>query len=153
MDFADYLSRHRKQKPPPTSTDDTQYIINLIIDFKLILTQNSINYVSGTRTILDKYQTDYLTANNSTHAYNYDSAFCLSPNILQSRSPSSSVESKLNHSNSKHIFTNKNLHQNTSKLKPQGLPPNYNFINSINSISFTNSANFPQGNNTNQVTS
>ena len=77
MGFADYLSRHPKQQPPPPSADDTQYIVNLINDFKFILTQNSINQNSATRTNPDKYQTHYLTTNNSKHAYNYHNAFCL----------------------------------------------------------------------------
>ena len=152
MGFADYLSRHPKQKPPPLSADDTQYIINLITDFKFFLTQNSINHILATRTISDKYQTDYLTANNSTHANNYDSASCLSPINLQSLTLSSSFKSKLNHSNSKQIPTNTNSHQYTSKMKPQGLPPNSNYINSIYSTSFANSKTFPQGYNTSQVT-
>ena len=123
MGFADYLSRHSKQKPPPPSTDDIQYIVNLINDLKFILTQNSINHIPTTRTSSDKYQTDYLTANNSTHAYIYNSAFCVDPSNLQPLSLSSSITSKLFHPNSKHIILNKNLNQIQSRIKPQGLTP------------------------------
>ena len=77
MGFVDYLSRHSKNNPP--SSDDTQFKVNLINDFKFILTQNSINYTSATRTNSDKYQTKQLNANNITHAKKYDSAFCLNP--------------------------------------------------------------------------
>ena len=124
MGFADYLSRHPKQKPPPPSTDDTQYIINLINDFKFILTQNTINHISATRTVSDRTQTDYLTANNSTPAYNFDSPFCLSPNNLQSLSLSSSISSKLNHSNSTHIYKQK-LTSVYIKFKTPGITPKF----------------------------
>ena len=72
-----------KSNPPPPSSDDTQFIVNLINDFIFILTQNSINYTSATRKISDKYQTKQLNANNSTHAKKYDSASCLDPSNFQ----------------------------------------------------------------------
>ena len=118
--FADYLSRHPKHKPP-TSTDDTHYIINLINNFKLILTQNSIYHISATRKMSDKYQTEYLTADNNPHAYNYDKAFCLNPLNLQSLILPHSIESNLNHTNSKHTHY-------TSTINPQGSPSNSNYI-------------------------
>ena len=77
MGFADYLSRHPKNKPPPPSLDNTQFIVNLINDFKFVFTQSSVNYISAMRTNSDKYQTKQLNTDNSTHANNYDSAFCL----------------------------------------------------------------------------
>ena len=157
MGFADYLSRHPKQKPPPPSTDDTQYIINLKNNFKFIITQNSINQFSATRTMSDKYQTKYLTTNNNKHAYNNDneSAFCLSPINLQSLNLSSSIESQLNHTNAKQPFKNKNYLRFTfinSSINPPGSPSNSNYINSINSIKVTKSEKIPQGYNTIQVT-
>ena len=152
MGFADYLSRHPKQKPPPPSTDDTQYIINLINDFKFILTHNSLKHISATQTISDKYQTNQLAANYNKQAYNHDNAFCINPLNLQSRTFSPSVESKLNHSNSKQIHKNINLLQNISKILPQCLPQNSHYINSINSISFTSAKNYLQGYNTILVT-
>ena len=138
MGFADYLSRHPKQKPPPPASDDTQYIINLINNFKFILTQNSINHCSVTRTMTDKYQTTYLTANNNTHAYNSDSAFCLNRSNLQSPLLYPPIESKLNIINPNQNFKNNQLHS-TRTFNPQGiLSPKYNSINSINSIHPTN---------------
>ena len=138
MGFADYYSRHPKQKPPPPASDDTQYIINLIINFKLILTQNSINNCSATRTMTDKYQTTYLTANNNTHAYNSDSDFCLNRSNLQSPLLYPLIESKLNNINPNQNFKNNQLHS-TRTFNPQGISsPNYNSINSINSIHPTN---------------
>ena len=42
MGFADYISRHPKNKLSPPSEDDTKYTINLINDFIFGLTKNSI---------------------------------------------------------------------------------------------------------------
>ena len=159
MGFADYLSRHPKQKPPPPASDDTQYIINLINNFKFILTQNSINQCSATRTMTDKYQTTYLTANNNTHAFNSDSAFCLNRSNLQSPLLYPLIESKLNNINTNQNFKNNQLHS-TITYNPQGISsPNYNSIKSINSIHPTNhnfqnkNSNYlPQGNNSVNVT-
>ena len=114
MGFADYLSRHPKQSPPPPSTDDTQYIVNLKNYFKIVRTQNSINHISATLTNSSKYQTKHLTANNSTCANKYDSAFCLNPSNFQPLSLSHSISY-----NSK--------------------------VTSINSSSFNNAKQFPQG--------
>ena len=75
MGFLDYLSRHPKHQPHPLSLDDTQYIINLTNGFKFMLSQNSINYTSATRTIPDKEQTINLTTKTCKHVYNCDSAF------------------------------------------------------------------------------
>ena len=138
MGFADYLSRNPKQKPLPPAFDDTQYIINLINNFKFIQTQNSINHCSATRTMTDKYQTTYLTANNNTHAYNSDSAFCLNRSNLQSPLLYPLIESKLNNINPNQNFKN-NQFNSTRTFNPQGISsPNYNSINSINSIHLTN---------------
>ena len=49
MGFADYLSRHHKNEPPPLSEDDTKYIINLINNLIFGLTKNSIENTSTNR--------------------------------------------------------------------------------------------------------
>ena len=149
MGFADYLSRHPKQQPTPPSADDIQYLVNLINDFKFILTQISINQNSATRNNSDKYQTNYLTANNSTHAYNYHSAFCLNPSIVQPLSFSYSNSSNSLKFTSKHIDPNKNVPQSIRNSKPQGFPPKFT---SVNSVSFKNSEKSPRGYQTIQVT-
>ena len=136
MGFADYLSRNPKQQPPPPSADDTKYIVNLINDFNFILTRNSINQTSATLTILDKYQTNYLTANNIIRAYNYHSAFCLNPSNVQPLSLSRSISSNSTKFTSKHINPHNNLHQSITYSKPQGFPPKFT---SVNSISFKHS--------------
>ena len=148
MGFADYLSRHPKQKAPPSTTDDTHYTINLMNDFKFILTQNSFNHTSATQIISDKYQTNNLAANNSTKACNCDNTFSLNPNNLQPPSLFSSFSQNLIQYNSKHIIPNRNLHHTSSKIKIQGLPSKatYNY-----SISYNNPRELPQGYNTIQV--
>ena len=103
----------------------------------------------ATRTIPDNYQTNNLTANNCKHAYNYDNAFCLIPNNLQSLSLSHSIPSNSSKSNSKHFVPHKILHQSNSKTKPHGLPSK---VTSIYTISIKNSRTFPQGFNTIQIT-
>ena len=116
MGFVDYLSWHPKNNPPPW-LDDTQLIVNLINDFKFILTQNSINHFSAKRTNSDKYQTKHLNADKSTHANNYDSAFCLYSSNFQPPSLS-----HLFSHNSKHIIPHKNLHQSTVNTEPRDYP-------------------------------
>ena len=127
MGFADYLSRHPKQQPPPPWEDDTHYIVNLINDFKFILTQNSINQTSATRTNSDKYQTKYLTANNSIRAYNYNSAFCLNRSNVQPLPLSRSISPNSSKFTSKHISPLKNSHLSITNSKPQGFPPQIHF--------------------------
>ena len=83
MGFADYLSRNPKNNPPPPSSDDTKFIVNLINDFKFVLTQNSINCTSATRTPTDKYQTKQLNTNSNPLSNNYDNAFCLNHSNFQ----------------------------------------------------------------------
>ena len=64
LGFADYLSRHPKNSPPPPSEDNTKYIINLINDFKFGLTKNSLEHTSANSTLTDKYQPINDAANN-----------------------------------------------------------------------------------------
>ena len=94
-----------------------------------------INF-SAKRTNSDKYQTKQLNAVNSTHAHNYNSAFCLYSSNFQ---PPSLFH--LNSHNSKHIIPHQNLQQSTVNTKPQGLSQK---TNSINSISLKNLKNFPR---------
>ena len=129
---------------PPPSAYDTQFIVNLINDFKFILTQNSINYTSATRTNSDKYQTNQLHAYNNTHANNYEDAFCLNLSNFQPLS--------LHHSNSQNsnqFIQNKISHNSNSNTKPQGLSPK---VTSINSLIPKTSKQIPQGYQTIHVT-
>ena len=63
MGFADYLGRNPSQPPPPPSTDDTQFIINTINDFKYILLNDTIEKLSA-----DKHQTQNDVISNKEHA-------------------------------------------------------------------------------------
>ena len=107
-----------QKQPSPPSSDDTHFIVNLINDLKFILTQNSINYISATRTNSDKYQTKQLNANNNTHANKYDCAFSLNPSNFQSLSlfHSNSLNSNL-------FIANKISIQSNLSTKPKGLSP------------------------------
>ena len=75
MGFADYLSRHPKNKPPPPSEDDTKYIIKLINDFIFGLTKNPIENTLANRTLADKYQPINNATNNYPQANNFNNAF------------------------------------------------------------------------------
>ena len=144
MGFADYLSRHPKNNPIPPSADDTQFIVNLINDFKFIHTQNSINYTSATRTNSDKYQTNQVHAYNNTHANNYEDAFCLNLSNFQPLS--------LHHSNSQNsnqFIQNKISLNSNLNTKPQGLSSK---VTSINSLIPKTSKQIPQGYQTIHVT-
>ena len=91
MGFADYLSRNPSQHPPPPSTDDTQFIINTINNFKYILLNDTIEKMSA-----DKYQTQNDVISNKAHAAQKTNAFCqsrctnqslaLAPNFTHSKS-------------------------------------------------------------------
>ena len=115
MGFADYLSRHFKNKPPPSSEDDTKYIINLINDFRFGLNKNSIKNMSTNRTVADNYQPNKNAANNYPQANKFDSAFC--PNTIQFKLP---------------CFTAKSIHSNSENSKLiNSFKHNSNSINSL----------------------
>ena len=135
MGFADYLSRHPKQKPPPPPTsDDTQYIINLINDFKFMLTQNSIKHYSAKRT--DKYQT-INPITNTKHAYKNDNAFCLNRSDLQLPFLYPLLQSN-SHKNYTYQIHKNNRNKTLSLLYPQGkLSSSKNTINSIKQFKST----------------
>ena len=75
MSFADYLRHHPKNPPLPPSDEDTKFIINLINDFKFVLTKNSIGNSSANRNIADKCQPIKNVKRNCPHASNVDSIF------------------------------------------------------------------------------
>ena len=143
MGFADYLSRHPKNNPPPPSSDDIQFIVNLINDFKFVLTQNSMKYISATRTNSDKYQAKQVSADNSKHAREYDSAFCLNrSNFQQPNSSYSNLHNSI-------FISNTPLFQSNIIKSPQGLSPK---VHSINSLPSKNILHLPQGYQTINVT-
>ena len=108
--FADYLSRHPKNKPTPPSEDDTKYIINLRNDFIFGLNKNLIENTSVSRTLTDKYQPINNATNNYPHANYFNNAFCL--NSCEFKSPSITSNSTLSFPNSK--FNRKSIHNSNS---------------------------------------
>ena len=108
-----------------------------------------INFFSAKHTQADKYQTRQVNVDNSTHAYNYDNAFCLSPFNFQPLSLSHS-----NSHNSTFVITNQNSNYPIDSKNPQGLYSNdIRFhIPAVNSISSKTTKIIPQGHQSIQVT-
>ena len=79
MGFADYLTRNPSQTPPPPSSDDTQFIINTINNFKYILLKDTIDKMKA-----DKYQTSDDIIQSKAHTAQKTNAFYQTRNINQS---------------------------------------------------------------------
>ena len=125
MGFVDYLSRHPKNKPPPSSEDDNKYIINLINDFIFGLTKNSIENTSANRIQTDKYQPINNAMNNYTQANNSNNAFCLNSCIFKLPPITSNSTLSIPNSNSKHkskhnstFISSKHTNKHNSKFTP-----------------------------------
>ena len=133
MGLADYLIRHSKNSPPPPSEVDTNFIINLINDFKFGFTKNSIEHTSANRTSTDKYQPIKDATNNYSQARKYNNAFCLNSRNLQL--PSVTDNSFHLQHNSKFIKKSEHYQNHTNSLSS-------NLINSSNTfIKYSNSSN------------
>ena len=132
MGFADYLSRHSKNSPPPPSEDDTKYIINLINDFKFGLNKNSVEHTSSNSIPTDKYQPINDAANNCSQVRKYNNAFCLNSRNLQS--PCFTNNSQHLHNNSKLILKSKNYQKYTNHPSSNLIDFPNSFINYSNSI-------------------
>ena len=79
MGFADYLSRNPSQLPPPPSSDDTQFIINTINNFKYIQLNDTIKKMNSV-----KYQTCNDVIHSKAHTAQKTNAFCQHRNNHQS---------------------------------------------------------------------
>ena len=149
MGFANYLSPHPKNKPPPPLEDDTKYIINFINDFIFGLTKNSIENTSANRTLADKYQPIKKAANIYPQANNRTNAFCF--NSCEFKLPSVTSISILSIPNSK--FNQKSTHNSniinsitpnlTHSIYPKSIYPHNSIYKSTNhrNSKFTNSIN------------
>ena len=123
MGFRDYLSRNPSQPPPPPSTDDTQFIINTINDFKYILLNDTIEKLSA-----DKHQTQKNVISNKEHATQKTNAFCQTHYNNQSLALATNL-SQCNLINSIHSTSNLNPIYKSSIKSFKNLPQSYHFIN------------------------
>ena len=109
MGFADYLSRNPSQPPPP-STDDTQFIIYTINNFKYFLLNDTTKKLSA-----DNYQTHNDVISNKAHAAQKTNAFCQSRYNNQSPAFATNL-SHSNSSNSIHSYpTNNPIYKSSIK--------------------------------------
>ena len=110
MGFADYLGRNPSQPPPPPSTDDTQFIINTINDFKYILLNDTIEKLSA-----DKHQTQNDVISNKEHARQKTNVFCQNRYNNQPLALATNL-SQCNPINSIHSISNSNpIYKSTTK--------------------------------------
>ena len=123
MGFADYLSRNPSQPPPPPSTDDTQFIINTINDFKYILLNDAVEKLSA-----DKHQTQNGVISNKEHATQKTNAFCQKRYNNQPLALATNL-SQCNRINSIHSISNSNPIYKSSIKSFQNLSQSHHLIN------------------------